>query len=120
MSNSVVRKLADVIPANVVRDFTPWGWIDRHGVFHPQVDLRGVHWKAASISVEAVLMIESDIQGLCDAAIEATTDPKVEEQVRVEHARKQAAKNGRPAEPVKVEPQKATPLAAALAARTAK
>jgi len=120
MSNNA-PKLADVIPANVSREFNPSGWIDRHGVFHPQVNLRGLHWKSASVSIDAIVMIERNLPGLVAAAIEAATDPAVESAVRAEYARKSAAK----VEPVKVETPKSdqvktSPLAAAIAARNAK
>jgi hypothetical protein len=114
--------LADVIPVNVSREFTPWGWIGSDNVFRPQVRLRGVHWKAAEISADAVLIIERNLQGLVDAAIEASLDPEVEKAVRAEKARKAALKAGLPA-PAAPAAQSAapaaalSPLAAALAAR---
>lgn len=119
-TNNTPKRLADCIPTTVSRDFTPSGWIGKDGRFHPEVRLRGEHWKAASVSCSAVLIIERDLQGLVDAAIEAATDSAVEQAVRAAHAAKLAAKNGTPAaEPVKqpAAPVNVSPLAAALAAR---
>ena len=123
MSNeNMPKRLADCIPTTVSREFTPWGWIGSDNVFRPQVRLRGVHWKAAEISADAVLIIERNLQGLVDAAIEASLDPEVEKAVRAEKARKAALKAGLPA-PAAPATQSAapaatlSPLAAALAAR---
>ena len=115
--NNTPKRLADCIPTTVSRDFTPSGWVGKDGRFHPEVRLRGEHWKAASVSVTAVLLIERDLAGLVSAAIEAATDPTVEAAIRAEHSAKLAAKSGT-AEQVKLAaPVNASPLAAALAAR---
>ena len=119
MSNeNMPKRLADVIPTTVSREFTPSGWIGANGEFHPQVILRGLHWKSASVSAEAVLIIERNLQGLVDAAIEASLDPAVETSVRAEKLRKAGLKAGT-AEPAKQTATAAavSPLAAALAAR---
>ena len=120
MSNNVPKRLADVIPVNVSREFEPSGWIGKDNRFHPEVRLRGLHWKAANISAEAVLIIERNLQGLVDAAIEAALDPAVEQSVRAEAKRRAEAKAGtvEPVQPV-AQPATATasPLASILASR---
>jgi len=119
MSNeNMPKRLADCIPTSVSREFTPWGWIKANGEFVPEVRLRGLHWKAAAVSADAVLMIERNLQGLCDAAIEAATDPAIEAAVRAEKLRKAGLKSAPATEPVKqTAPANVSPLAAALAAR---
>jgi hypothetical protein len=118
MSNNVPKRLADVIPTSVSRDFEPSGWVGKDGRFHPEVKLRGEHWKAASVSVTAVLLIERDLPGLVAAAIEAATDPAVESAVRAETAKRAAAKAGTTAPAAAAAaPVSVSPLAAALAAR---
>ena len=124
MSNNVPKRLADVIPVNVSREFEPSGWIGKDNRFHPEVRLRGLHWKAANISAEAVLIIERNLQGLVDAAIEAALDPAVEQSVRAEAKRRAEAKAANPApqtviytEPAPENRVTASPLASILASR---
>jgi len=121
MSNTP-KRLADCVPVTVSREFEPTGWIDRHGKFHAEVRLRGLHWKAANISFDAGLIIERDYDSFIAALLESVNDPSVESAVRAAHSAKLLAKAGAVApdpepEPVKPAAKPAPLAAAAIAAR---
>ena len=123
-TNNSPKRLADCVPTTVSREFEPTGWIGKDGKFHPEVRLRGLHWKAANVSFDAGLIIESDYDGFIAALLESVNDPAVEQSVRSAHSAKLLAKAGATAPAPEPEPEPAKPAvkhsplaAAALAAR---
>jgi hypothetical protein len=63
------------------------GFISKSGDFFPLVKLRGGAFRD-QISLDCAEEIEADFEGFLSAAIDAQTDPAVEERIRAAHIEK--------------------------------